>query len=457
MLSRRRFLQGLAATALFGGEAEAAGLPKTQLRALRAAVRGRVVARGDAGYDAARVVFNRRYDGIRPPAVVQVRDFSDVRATVAWANRFGVPLVARSGGHGYNGNSTSRHAVVVDLGRLSHVALHSDGIAAIGPGARLGHVYAALAAHGVAIPAGSCPTVGLGGLVLGGGVGLAGRAMGLTLDRVRSLDVVTADGALRRVDATHDDDLFWALRGGGGSFAIVTTVRLRVRSVGHGAWFRVTYPRAARAEALAAWDALAPHAPSALTAICTLTSTGAAAFGQYLGPEVTLRRLVAPLAAVPGATLSAGTDTWLGLQRRWAGPPAQRQAFAASSLYVSHRLSGRARQAFVAAADEGPALILDAYGGAIAKVAPGATAFAHRGARFSVQVIETAPIPVAKSRVARARRRIAPFGHGAYPNYADPDLAHPLQAYYGSHLAKLRAIKHAHDPANRFRPAQEIS
>src|ERR1700753_2093254 len=121
MLSRRRFLQGLAAAALLPAEAEAAGLPQTQLRALRAAVRGRVVARGDAGYDAARVVFNRRYDGVRPPAVVEARDFADARATVAWANRFGVPLVARSGGHGYNGNSTSRNAVVVDVGALAHV------------------------------------------------------------------------------------------------------------------------------------------------------------------------------------------------------------------------------------------------------------------------------------------------------------------------------------------------
>src|SRR3954464_1134903 len=157
MLTRRRFLEGLAATALLLAEAEAAGLPKAQLRALRAAVRGRVVARGDNGYDAARVVFNRRWDGIRPPAVAQARAFAAVRATVAWANRFGVPLVARSGGHGYNGNSTSRHAVVVDLGALHHISLHAAGIVAIGPAARLGDVYAALARRGLTIPAGSCP------------------------------------------------------------------------------------------------------------------------------------------------------------------------------------------------------------------------------------------------------------------------------------------------------------
>jgi FAD/FMN-containing dehydrogenase len=417
-----------------------------------------VIARGETGYDAARVVFNRRWDGVRPPAVVKVRDAADVAAVIRWADRFDRPLVARSGGHGYNGDSTSRSAVIVDLGALHHISLHGDGTAAIGPGARLGSVYATLAARGVAIPGGSCATVGLGGLVLGGGVGFAGRAMGLTCDRVRSFDAVTADGALRRVDAAHAGDLFWALRGGGGSLAIVTGVRLRVRHVGRAAWFRVTYPASAREEALAAWDALAPHAPAALTAVCTLTSTGAASLGQYLGAEATLRRLVAPLAAVRGASLTTGSDTYLKVQRRWAGNPRPpREAFAASSLYVFHRLTAAGRRAFVAAADTGAALVLDAYGGAIGDVAPAGTAFAHRTARFSVQVLAYAPIPVAAPRVARARRLIAPFGHGAYPNYADPDLASPLPAYYGANLARLRRVKAKYDPADRFRPAQGIT
>jgi FAD/FMN-containing dehydrogenase len=455
MLTRRRFLQGVAATVLLPpGAAEAAGLPKTQLSALRAAVRGPVIARGDKGYDAARVVFNRRWDGLKPPAVVRARDAADVRAAVRWADRFGVPLVARSGGHGYNGDSTSRSAVVIDLGALHHISLHSDGIVAIGPGARLATIYETLAAHGVTIPGGSCATVGLGGLVLGGGVGLAGRAMGLTLDRVRSFDAVTADGVLRRVDPTHHDDLFWALRGGGGSLALVTTVRLRVRHVSRAAFFRVSYPRAAREEALAAWDALAPHAPAALTAIHTLTSTGSSSFGQYLGSESALRGLVAPLAAIPGASLTTGSDTYLNVQRRWAGDPhPPRQAFTASSLYVFQRLGPSARRAFLAAADAGASLILDPYGGAINDVAPTATAFAHRHARFSVQVFVSG---VAQSRVDRARRLIAPFGHGAYPNYADPGLANALTAYYGGNLARLRRVKAKYDPADRFRPAQRI-
>jgi FAD/FMN-containing dehydrogenase len=445
----RRTLLAATAALLAGARpdvAEARRLTPTQARALRAAVRGRVLTPASAGYDAARVVFNRRYDGVKPPAVVQVKDSADVRAVVAWANRFDLPLVSRSGGHGYNGDSTSSSAVVVDLRALDRIA-YRDGTATLGPAARLLPIYTALARHGVTIPAGSCPTVGVGGLVLGGGMGLAGRAFGLTLDRVTSFDVVTAEGHRRRVD--DGDALFWALRGGGGSFAIVTAIRLKTRRVADAAFFRVTYPRGGREEALAAWDALAPHAPRALTAVLTLDAQGAAAFGQYLGSEQSLRKLIAPLGGSP----ATGTADYLTVQRRWAGSNPGRAAFAASSLYVAKRLTHNGRRAFLAAADTGATLILDAYGGAINRPHRADTAFPHRDERFSVQVLSYAPIPVARSRVKRARKLIAPYGGGAYANYADPDLANALRAYYGANLPRLRRVKEEVDPANRFRPA----
>ena len=138
-LTRRALLRRSAAglAVLYAGDAAAAPLPPNRLRALRGAVRGRVFAPGDRGYDAARAVYNKRYDGIRPPAVVQVADPADVVAVVKWANRYDVPLVARSGGHAYNGGSTGNTPVVVDLGRLDGVRLSSGGIATIGPGAPL--------------------------------------------------------------------------------------------------------------------------------------------------------------------------------------------------------------------------------------------------------------------------------------------------------------------------------
>jgi FAD/FMN-containing dehydrogenase len=455
-LSRREFLATSAAALVLPLDAHA-GPP---LRELRAAVRGRVYAPGNPGYDRARLVFNRRFDAIRPPAVVRVRDTADVQAAVRWAGRHDVPLVVRSGGNAYNGASTSRDAVVLDVGGLDGFGLDGN-VATVGPGLRNLPFYRKLARRGLAVASGSCPNIAIGGLATGGGMGLAGRGLGLALDRVTAFDVVTADGQRRRVSG--DDDLFWALRGGGGSFAVVTAVHLRARPLRRAAWFFASYPASARDEVLEAWDDLAPGAPGALTSICTLTGTRASAFGQYLGPESELRRLVAPLARIGGARFSAGTSDFLALQRRWAGcadggcGDVPRASFDASSIYVARRLSARARRAFVSAADAGATLILDAYGGAINRVPADATAFVHRDVRFSVQILSYAPIATARRRVRRARALIAPFGNGgAYQNYADLDLRSPRRAYYGANLGRLRSIKAAVDPDDRFRPAQGI-
>jgi FAD/FMN-containing dehydrogenase len=353
-----------------------------------------------------------------------------------------------------------RDAVVIDVGGLDRFGLAQD-VATAGPGLRNFELYRRLARRGLALPSGSCPNVAVGGLATGGGIGLAGRALGLTLDRVIAFDVVTADAERRRVSG--DDDLFWALRGGGGSFAIVTAVHLRTRPLRRAAWFFATYPASAREEALALWDDLAPGAPGALTSICTLTGTRASAFGQFLGSEAALRRLVAPLARIGGVRFSAGTSDFLALQRRWAGCAdggcghVPRDSFDASSVYVARRLSARGRRAFLAAADGGATLVLDAYGGAINRVPADATAFVHRDVRFSVQILSYSAIATARRRVRRARALIAPFGNGgAYQNYADLGLRSPRRAYYGANLGPLRSIKAAVDPDGRFAPAQGI-
>src|SRR5512144_758230 len=133
-MSRREFARcsaaGLVLLGIGARPAEAGRLPRAQVRALREAVRGHVLVQGNDGYDSARLILNRRYDGVRPPAVVQVRDRADVQAVVRWANRYDVSLVVRSGGHAYNGSSTSRSAVVVDLHRLDAVSLN-DGVATV--------------------------------------------------------------------------------------------------------------------------------------------------------------------------------------------------------------------------------------------------------------------------------------------------------------------------------------
>ncbi|HEY8583960.1 MAG TPA: FAD-dependent oxidoreductase, partial [Capillimicrobium sp.] len=383
-LSRRQLL-GAGALAAAGwalaGDADALAGPS--LKRLAREVRGPVLTpRNSAG-----LVFNERYAGVRPLAVVVADRPADVQACVRAAQR-GVKITARSGGHSYGGYSTAAGGLVVDLRRLDRVSLSGATVTA-GPGTHLIELYAQLARRGATVPGGSCPTVGLGGLALGGGMGLAGRRFGLTSDNITALQIVTADGRLRRADRKTNQDLFWACRGGGGgNFGIVTGLQLRAHRVSRAAWFSVVWPWGQASEALDAWQRFAPHAPADLTSILTLTRGRVSAAGQFFGSEAQLRKLLRPLTRVSGASLSTGTLGYLAMMQRWAGCAGDSlarcdtfspQPFDAGSDYVGKPLSAAGRRAAIAqAASGGGTLLLDSYGGAINKVNPEATAFVHR-------------------------------------------------------------------------------
>src|SRR5215208_2784980 len=306
-LDRRQFLVGTAGGAiLLRLPAESSGISKRALRELRSAMRGRVLVPRDS----TRIVYNRRFEGLRPDAMVQVENTADVAAAVRWADRFDVRVVARSGGHSYAGYSSTDDGVVLDLSKLRGVRV-AGGRATVGPGAQLIDVQRALSRRGVTVPSGSCPSVGIGGLALGGGHGLAGRRFGLTSDNVMAARVVTADGRVRHVDADTNEVLYWACRGGGGgNFGIVTSLSLRPRRAPGAAWFSVSWPWPQADEALAAWQRFAPEAPPGLTSIFSLGTTGGsgaprvAAVGQYFGGPTALGRLIRPLTRVAGASLS---------------------------------------------------------------------------------------------------------------------------------------------------------
>ena len=422
-----------------------------------------MLAPGDPGYERARLVFNTRFDAIRPPAVVRVRDTADVQAVVRWAGRHDVPLVVRSGGNAYNGASTSRAAVVVDVGGLDRFGVE-DGVVDRRPGLRNWELYRRLARRGLALPSGSCPNVALGGLATGGGMGLAGRALGLTLDRVTAFDVVTADGERRRVRG--DDDLFWALRGGGGSFAVVTAVRLRAAPPD--AAPRGSSPPTRRAPARrcsrrgTTWR---PARRRELTSICTLTGSRASAFGQYLGSE----------ARAAPARRAARADRRRELQRRHerlprAPAPLGRLRATAAADRSRATASTRRRSTSRARLDaRRPARVRG--GGRRRRDArarrlrrrdqPTSTRTRPRSSTAtSASASRSSPTrrsPTARRRVRRARSLIAPFGNGgAYQNYADLALRSPRRAYYGANLERLQRIKAAVDPDDRFRPAQGV-
>ncbi|MEY2442869.1 MAG: hypothetical protein QOJ46_2295 [bacterium] len=485
-LDRRELLvraaAGAALALLPAGYARGASsrLTPAAVKRLDAAVRGAVALPGSPGYDAARRVYQLAGSLPSPLAVVRVRDTADVEALVRWAAREDVALVARSGGHSYIRQSGGSGAVVADLSGMRAVALRrSIGEVEVGGGAQLVDLAAKLAPAGALVPSGSCPSVGIGGVTLGGGMGLSGRRLGLTCDRLVAATIVTADGRRRRVDARSDEDLFWALRGGGGSFGIVTSLRFSVHRETRGCWASMSFPWAHADDVLRRWQVLAPTAPRALTSILSLSAGGGGpsvhVSAQHLGAESELRRLLVPLAGIDGARLATASTDLLGLARRWANCPAgpiaachtrgtrpggvlERAAFAASSIYLQKPLDAAGRRALLArveARGSGSGIVIvDAYGGAINAVPRAATAFPHRDALASVQILSYhAPAASAGPRAWVAGTRASLAGHGAsgaYANYADAALQDFAAQYWGPNRSRLREVKLAVDPDRRF-------
>ena len=361
--------------------------------------------------------------------------------------------------------------------------------------------YAALARHDLAVPIGSCPSVGLAGLTLGGGLGLASRKLGLTIDQLLEIELVTASGAVVRADARRRPGLFWACRGGGGgNFGVVTRMRFRAQPVGSTAVFQLAWPFDRAREVVEAWQRLMPGAPDELFSIVRLVKApppGGGAptakvvcFGQLLGGEERLRRLIAPLLAI-GGRLETSIETlgYLEAQELWAGcegniaacrdpsvgpqpGPITPFAFFNKSDILRRRLSARAITTMIDWVSRWPgasppgqgAIQLDSWGGAISRPSPTATAFVHRDALFSAQYLAgwaRADSPAVGAAVVRWVRgfhaAMRPFVSGyAYQNYIDPDLRDWPRAYYGQNFERLVRVKTAYDPHELFRFRQGI-
>jgi FAD binding domain-containing protein/berberine-like enzyme len=465
-----------------------ARLGNLPLRELARTLDGTVVARGAAGYAKARLLVSTRFDAVHPQAVVFCESAADVQKTVHWARRHHVHVVARSGGHSYGGYSTTP-GVVIDVSRIVGVHVDAVGhIAKVGAGARLIDIYNALWLHRLTIPAGSCPTVGIAGLTLGGGVGFSARKLGLTCDRLRSARVVLASGAAVHCSASEHRDLFWALRGGGGgNFGIVTHFSFRPAPVGNVSTFSIEWPWSQAKRAVAAWQRFAPHAPDALFSICNVSAAGSGgsthvvAFGQFFGSESELRSLIAPLVSTGTPTrVSTDTMSYMTAVMKWAGchrtldachlvPRGKlgRETFKSGSDYFARPLPSAGLAALLRSIElrqqsgRPGSLVLDASGGAINRVPKAATAFVHRDQLFSCQYVASwrpgEPGAPSIEWVQRSRARMRPFASGfAYQNYIDPDLRHWQHAYYGSNLPRLKAVKRRYDPGNFFRFAQSI-
>jgi len=434
---------------------------------------------GDADYDTARVLYNTRFDDVLPAAIARCASPEDVSAAIRFARAPGIPLAVRSGGHSYAGYSTGR-GLVIDVSPMSQVAVR-DGEATIGAGARLIDVYDTLSAKGAGIAAGSCPTVGITGLTLGGGVGVLTRAWGLTCDDLVAAQVVTADGSVRACDATREPDLFWALRGGGGgNFGVVTSLTLRTHPANDLALGYISWPASRAAAVLGAWSAWMTRVPQTLWSTLHLdagpSGPTVAVHCVHTGTAAEVNAALDDLVRAAGAPeyREAGTRTYrdvMLLEAACLGRTTQechlvgttpegrleRETYAAKSIVAPGALSSDAVAALIDAMRNiaGGSVLVDALGGAVARVAADATAFPHRSAFAIVQLIGNWTFggdPVAATSWLRAtHQRLRPLiGRGAYVNYIDPDLDDWPEAYYGGNYARLRAVKARYDPDRVF-------
>ncbi len=410
---------------------------------------GTLARPGQRGYRPKTLLYNPRFfSQPEPEAIAHVATGDDVAACVRFAADGGAPLRIRNGGHSYGGWS-SGPGLVVDLADLNRVVVDGAAMTAtIGAGALLADVYSELGARGVSIGGGSCATVGVTGLTLGGGVGVLARAYGLTCDQLTAVRAVTADGKVRTVDANTDPDLFWALRGGGGSFAAVTELTFDVRPAPRVQTFFLQWSWSAAAEVLAAWQDWIAKAPRELWSTCKL----------LVDPGKGGRVLVA------GTWLGAGSpDARLSALLRLTPEPTVNDDGGGSYKGVA---------AIVAAAGLGlevPGIVeggvsFDAFGGAIADLAPDATAFPWRTALADVQYTATWPYADAgrdpapfDDFVQSERRALQPWvGASAYVNYADRTLTDFATAYWGPNLPRLSRIKKRYDPGQVFSFPQSV-
>jgi FAD/FMN-containing dehydrogenase len=402
--------------------------------ALQRTIAGEVLLPGTPGYEAAYRPAIARFHDVRPAAVVRCRAPEDVAATLA----LGVPVVARSGGHCFAGRSTTA-GVVVDVGPLDAIAV-GEGTATIGAGARLGRVYDALDAHGVTIPAGCGPQVGIAGLTLGGGLGILGRLHGLTSDSLVSAQVVLGDG---RIVDCEDGELFWALRGaGGGHFGIVTAFTFRTLVPPAATAFDLRWPRSEAPALLAAWQAA--ELPDAVAA-SVLIGEDAKLFGAALLGEADTVAALERFGDPASAAFFHGSYREVKRHLAGAGGDDSLHPYCKSEFF-RRELPPDALAALVDNVVPGADLDFSPWGGAYNRVAPDATAFPHRQERFllkhGIAIEPDAPVEPAKRWLERSYEIAHPYGTGgAYVNFPDPDLDDERRAYWGVNFERLSALK----------------
>jgi len=449
---------------------------------LEASLRGRVIRPTDSDYDEARALWNGSHDK-RPALILQVAGTADVLKAVEFVCSQDLPVAVRGGGHSIAGFSSVDDGVVIDLSAMNAVTVDPAAHrATVQGGATWAHVDHETQAFGLAVTGGLISSTGVGGFTLGGGIGWLMRKYGLAADNLVGADVVTSDGQLVHASATDNPDLFWALRGGGGNFGIVTSFEFELHHVGPTVMAGLLFfpPEAART-VITSWRGLTETMPDELTSLVNLTTAPPVPFlpesvhgkpivvvaAMYSGPLETAEAAVAPLRTlaepivdmvgpVPYAAMQQALDPlWgAGAQNYFTSELLEQIPDAAIDTLLTQWTSKPSPES---------ELHIQHAGGAVGRVDPAATAYSHRSASYVVNIIakatETPDFTVHTDWARTTRSAVSRYGTDAtYVNFTGEASSEQVRAAYPpATFARLVDVKRRYDPTNLFRLNQNIS
>jgi FAD/FMN-containing dehydrogenase len=452
-------------------------MSNTAVGGLTEAVKGRVVNRGDAGYDEARALYNAMIDK-QPAAIAYCVDDSDVAAAIGFARSRGLPLAVRCGGHNGAGSASVDDGVVIDLSPMNAIGVDpSSRRVHVQGGATLGQVDAATHEHGLAVPAGIISTTGIGGLTLGGGVGHLTRGGGLTIDNLIGATVVLADGSVVQADSEHEPDLFWAIRGGGGNFGVVTSFSFGCQPVGMVQAGPVLYDLGDAAQVLRWYREFLPAQPDALSGFFAFLTVPP---GPPFPEELHLRKVCGIVWTYAGEDDSAA----LREARSFGAPlldgispvpmPMWNSAF--DGLYPPgdqwywrgefvKEIPDEAIEQHVAFGEALPTwkstMHMYAIDGAASRVDGDETAWAYRDAVWAQVIVGVDPDPANAALVRdwtmSYSDALRPYTLGSgYVNFQMDEGQDRVRGMYRENYDRLAELKAHYDPENVFRVNQNI-
>ena len=451
-----------------------------ELESLAAKLRGCVMLEGDPGFDVARTIWNGMIDR-KPSLIVQAAGPADIRAAVDFARDQGLRMAVRAGGHQIAGLAVEEGSMMLDLSAMRSVRVDpAAGTVRVEPGATLGDVDHETQAHGLAVPVGVNSTTGIAGLTLGGGFGWITRKYGMTIDNLLSADVVLASGDCVRASPRENPDLFWALRGGGGNFGVVSSFEFRAHPVGPEVLSGlVIHPFEAAAELLPKFQELCDRAPDDLTIWSVLRKAPPLPFlpEEWHGREVLifaacysggmaegevamrdLRALGSPIVDVIGPHPFTG---WQAAFDPLLTPGARNYWKSRDFMGLSAGTIRAILEAVGDVPDPQCEVFIAHVGGAMARVAPEATAYPQRTGHFVMNVHTRWDDPGKDAACIDWARRLfrdtaADAAPSVYVNFMPEDEPDRLVEAYGGNMQRLQAIKARYDPGNLFRVNHNI-